>query len=462
MGSVISTQYRALAPVTIVSTTQFENAKRDGSLNMFAQNTYYRQGSAEGSGAGKQLYKWTSVHSSRSFRIYPFSIRSMVGAISRLLAVFDELGDAPGSEVFDTYRTGQSGALLTVISTQGKVGSPMHNHVQQLQHMKKSSRYNIHVRAADAVACRTIKDMGDEAQWRAANPLLGSPILTYDAMRADYDLMVRNGVDAEIQRYREKRLNVPVLPSHTADLFTTEQIQACGDPGRQAAGPCQMGIDLAQVNDFCAVSFYWPDTHKMLLHCFVPGKEDLAYYAQKVDYPLGDLLKAGYVSQNREEDYISFLDVSVFILKTLKDFHINPGEVLCGSDHYKLSSFRRTLAALNLIEGVDFPLLVKVRQSSIYMGNMVTNFRNLARNGDLHIDGIDLLIHALRAAHVARDSQLNTYFKRENQYTERIDPLIAAILSVNVEDYLWSDAGVDERERAYKLMQRAFKQSANA
>ena len=246
------------------------------------------------------------------------------------MAIFDELGDSESSEVFDTYRTGQSNSLLTVISTQGKVGSPMHSHVQQLSHMKKSSRYNIHVRAADVKACRTVRGMGDEALWRAANPLLGSHILTYDGMRSDYEMMVRNGSDVEIQKFREKKLNVAVLPSDTADLFSHEEITACDDPERDAVGPCNMGIDLAQVNDFCAVSFWWPASHKMILHIFVPGKEELAYYTQKVDYPLGDLMKAGYVTQS-DEEYINFRQVGTYILATLQRYNVRAGSVLCGS-----------------------------------------------------------------------------------------------------------------------------------
>ena len=149
MGGVISTQYKALAEMHYMTPTQSEKAQKAGTLGECAPGTYYRQEAAPGTGAGRQLTKWTNVHSGRSFRIYPFSIRSMVGMISRLFAIFDELGDAPGSDIFDTYRTGQSSALLAVISTQGKVDSPMHKHVQQLLHMPKSSRYSVRVHAAD-------------------------------------------------------------------------------------------------------------------------------------------------------------------------------------------------------------------------------------------------------------------------------------------------------------------------
>ena len=179
----------------------------------------------------------------------------------------------------------------------------------------------------------------------------------------------------------------------------------------------------------------------------MPGKEELSYYTQKTDYPLGDLAKAGYVTQS-DEEYINFKQVSAYILGVLQDRNIRPGTVICGSDHYKLSSFRRTLHDAGLREGVTFPVLVKVFQSSRYMGNFVVRLRNLVRQGTLHIDGIDLLIHALLAAHVARDTQLNLYFRRESQYTERIDPLIAGLMAVNIEDYLINEAPESERQRA--------------
>ena len=447
MAGVVAQQFKGLGPMNVIRPLQYESARQNGTLDKWPANTYYRAKDAEGSAAGASNFRWVNIHTGRAFRIFPTSIRSMVGTISRLLCLFDELGDAISPDLFDTFRTGQTGSLLGVISTQGTVGSPMHEHCVRMERLPSSPRYSIHVRSADAQVCRTVEGMGEEDQWRAANPVLGSDILTYDHFRADYDVMVGHGDDRELTKFREKRLNLPVLATEASDLFDYEQVAACHDPEREAVGPCLAGIDLAQVNDFCGVAFWWPHTHKMLLHCFIPGKEKLEYYTQKHDYPLGDLMKAGYVTQS-DEEYIDFRQVSEYIVNTLRRYRVRPGTVLCGADHYKLSSFRRTLRDSGLREGVDFPILVKVRQSSQFMGNFVVSFRNLVRQGKMHINGADLLIHALRAAHVARDSQLNLYFKRENQFTQRIDPLIAALMAVNVADYLDNDAPEAERERA--------------
>ena len=117
----------------------------------------------------------------------------MVGNITRLISVFDELGAARDSELFNKLLTGASGSLICLIGTQGAHGSPLQIHIADLLTLNKPYRYAIHVRQAAVDKCESVEGMGDEEQWNLANPCLGSSVYSYADFRATYEKLVLSG-----------------------------------------------------------------------------------------------------------------------------------------------------------------------------------------------------------------------------------------------------------------------------
>lgn len=98
-----------------------------------------------------------------------------------------------------------------------------------------------------------IKEVGDRAMWRKANPNLGLTV-TYEAYerdveRAEHAPSARNDILA-------KRFGLP-MEGYTY-FFTYEETKCTEIPQNFDGMQCALGIDLSQGGDFCSFTFLFP------------------------------------------------------------------------------------------------------------------------------------------------------------------------------------------------------------
>lgn len=433
-GKVFMDQLEKLGPLDIVEKRVYDRDNYNLDDYTDASQVYVRVSNGEAR-AGTLDIK--NVLTERTVSVRPNNVKANIGNIALLAQVFDEFGNEHNPMVYDTINTGNLQALNIMVGTRGRLGSVMNTRIDQLIKLDKAYRYALYVMSADQDVCRTSEGCGILEQWLAANPCLGEKWNPMSAFRTKYEESCLGGNVSKWEDFKMFNLNLKSLGASIAELFNLDQITQCDNPKVKQNGDCVIGLDLSAVHDFTAITFWWPLSEKMLLHCFVPaggGGETLKHYEQKTGYPLTALKRRGYVHETGGRQ-IDFRQVSQYILQQIKDTDQPPGSVIIACDNFRMATFKSTLQSQGLTCGVNFPVLMPVQMGSKYFGDLVTRFRNGVVNQRINFEGTELLEHALLGAIVKVDNQLNPYFDRASRESSRIDPLISCVLAYSAWHY---------------------------
>lgn len=171
--------------------------------------------------------------------------------------IYDELGQAPGREMYDALDTGLgkvAESLMIVISTQ----AARDDHV-----LSQLIDYGLEVTAGGIedpsfhltlLSAPIEDDPWSEQTWRACNPALGDFL--------DIEDMRRQAVQAQRSpsfesAFRLLRLNQRV---QEASVFIARaDWMACADTA-EPEGPCWAAIDTSSTTDLAALVAYWPES----------------------------------------------------------------------------------------------------------------------------------------------------------------------------------------------------------
>lgn len=205
--------------------------------------------------------------------------------------IFDELHTQPNRDLFDVLHTStgkRRQPLEFMITTAGSdkhsICYEMHEYAQRvLSGAVDDPRFLAVIYAADEG-----DDWTDPAVWEKANPNLGiSPKRDFvedDCRKAQ-----------ELASYENtfKRLQLNIWTEQHTRWIQMAAWQSCDAPV-DTAGHCVAGVDLASVSDLTAVEVYWPDTHSVESHFFVP-EEGIVKRAKRDGVPYDAWARDGFL-----------------------------------------------------------------------------------------------------------------------------------------------------------------------
>lgn len=240
---------------------------------------------------------------SRTSYIRPFGRDSQKEGLNPYRVIIDEIHTHPDSEVYTTLTDGMVGRQkkgCVIITTAG-------NDIYSFCH-KLQDRYEAILKGtftADDVfpiiyACPNDIDISDEKNWYGANPSLGT-IKSLESMQREYNKALQIGTLSEF-RYKN-------LCQWTDDKESWIEIDKWNKLARPDTiipdgADCYLGLDLAQVNDLCALSIIFPKQtdlqyNFLKTYFWIPSKT--AQSKQLSDkIPFKEWSEAGYVALSKE------------------------------------------------------------------------------------------------------------------------------------------------------------------
>lgn len=178
------------------------------------------------------------------------------------LVIYDELADAPDSELYDILTTAMAARpqpLMVVISTAGW------DQQSVMYRLYKRARQILDGTLTDPTFLPVIYEAapGDdwklESTWRKANPNFGITVQT-----KHMEKMVREAIDSPTTLNRLLRYHLNIWTESDVAWLSREKWQACGqlplDPATLAGKPCYVGLDLASTGDTASAVLVFPLT----------------------------------------------------------------------------------------------------------------------------------------------------------------------------------------------------------
>ena len=186
------------------------------------------------------------------------------------MVVFDELHVQPNRRLFDTLRAGvgkRPSSLFIMLTTAGEYDEESLCW-QEHEYATAVLKGEISDPAYYAVVYSANRDddPGALATWKKANPNYGVTVSHEDL--ADQYRRARH-IPEELASFKQLRLNIWCQSSEgVIDLIAWKECSA--EP--LCEGPCYIGIDLSSKLDLTAVVAYFPQTHSILAHFWIPAE----------------------------------------------------------------------------------------------------------------------------------------------------------------------------------------------
>lgn len=265
-----------------------------------------------------------------------------------------------------------------------------------------------------------LEEVNDPSTWLKANPNLGQTV-TYDV----YQLDVERAEKAPASRndILAKRFGIP-MEGYTY-FFTYEETEV--HPSRQFwQGPCSMGVDLSQGDDFCAFTFLFPLSNGSF------GVKTRSYISNYTLMRLPGAMRQKYdefIAEHSlhvlEGDILDMMevydDLDAFILSPVAEF-----DVRCmGYDPYNAKEFVSRWEAENGPYGIE-KVIQGSRTESVPLGEL----KILSEERKLIFDQ-DLMSFAMGNAVTLEDTNGNRklWKKRSDEKIDNVSALLDAYVA---------------------------------
>lgn len=334
--------------------------------------------------------------------------------------IFDELHVQPNRKLFDILKSGvekRDDSQLIMLTTAGGFDQESlcyteHEYARATTltkrdpgHIADPSYYAV------IYAAHPDDDPGDEKVWAEVNPNLNVSV-SLQGMRDAYRRAKHNPV--ELATFKQLRLNI--WGDDAEGVINSEHWKKCsGKP--ICRGRCYIGMDLSSKIDLTAVAAYFPETHSVLVHFWIPagnleerGRRDVFDYRRYVSAGLITATDGTWVDQTSVRAHVN----------ELREQH-DVREI--GFDSWNASEICRWL------EDEDGFTITEVRQGSRTLSEPFKYLVSLVDAGELRHGGHPVLTWNARNLKARRDGNQGWSPDKRSQ-RKRIDGMSAAIMAV--------------------------------
>jgi phage terminase large subunit-like protein len=350
--------------------------------------------------------------------------RTTAHGLSPILALLDEMGQVIGPttpfiEAITTSQGAHDNPLLIILSTQAPSDSDFLS-LQIDAAIRTGDPHTVcHVYAADADC-----DLFDEEQWKKANPAL-------DIFRSRADLVTQ----------LKKAKEIPALEGSARNLLLNQRISLnslwlapsvwksnSGSPDLevfQKATSVSLGLDLSMRNDLTAAVISTKDEEEyyhVIPFVFTPT-EGIKARELRDKAPYGAWVDSGHLIAVPGTT-LDYEWVCEYLKQKLNEMGIKLSAICF--DRWRIDILKGAAQRTNFAQDAEW---VEVAQGYISMSPRIEHFETILLQGRMRHGGHPLLNMAAANAVVIRDPANNRKIDK-SKTTQRIDPLVAAVMSV--------------------------------
>ena len=344
--------------------------------------------------------------------------------LSPVLAILDEVGQVkgPSSPFLEAIMTSQGAhdaPLQIFISTQAATDADFLSVMIDDAIRSGDPKTVAHLYAADADC-----DLLDKKQWKKANPALG---------------LFRSEADLEEQLKQAQRL--PSMEASSRNLLLNQRIALesvwlAPSPWRECGGPpnfdvfrkntVAVGLDLSARTDLTAAVLAAQDESGVVhIHPYVFTPMDgLRERAQRDRAPYLDWVRDGFMvavpGSSIDYDY-----VAEWLRNTLDDDGIDPAVI--SFDRWRISIFQKACEDVGAFPYAEWR---EIGQGYKDMSPRLESFEAKMLAGELR-HGLHPLLNMAAANAIATMDPSGNRKLDKNKATQRIDPLVAAVMAVH-------------------------------
>ncbi|ODS53217.1 MAG: terminase [Acidobacteria bacterium SCN 69-37] len=336
--------------------------------------------------------------------------------LSPTLFVYDEFAQARTGDLLDTLITAQgkrTRSLGMVISTQAADDlHPLSVLIDDAQRGLDPSLY------CQLIAAPVDADPFDEATWRACNPALDS-FLDANELRTQAERAQR--VPTFAAKFKNLRLNLRIATEER--WLPIDAWQACAgtvDLDALAGARCFGGLDLGSTRDLTSFALFWPEAGSLAVWSWCPA-ETLTEREQSDRAPFRVWAQQGHIeaTPGRATDKRR-------VALRLGELCARFQPTAIAFDRWGIAELARVLGD----EGITLPLR-EFGQGFKDMAPATAAFETRVLNGAITHDSNPLVTWSLGNVALERDAAGNAK-PHKRKSTERIDPIVAAIMAVGL------------------------------
>ena len=342
--------------------------------------------------------------------------------LSPAVCIYDELAQAKTRDLYDALKTAggaRSNSLLLVTSTQAATDEHVMSELYDYGVKVNSGKIRDESFHATIYSAPIKADITKKATWQQANPSLGR-VRNLGELKSSCEQLKH--MPQQVGSFRNLYLNQRVHTEREL-WFSKDTWDKCGVEKFTEAdlrgARCVLGIDAASVADLTAIVAYFPDTHHVLVYCFVPKitaeKPTNTPYRAWQDMGLLEISSGPATDINRIYEKLAELT---------QKFNVER----IGYDRWRLENLKERLA-----DDYSIPtdLLTPVGQGYVSMSPACAKLEQLVLSGKLRHAQNPVLTWQVENVVLERDAAGNKK-PNKSKAKDKIDAVVALLCSLYV------------------------------